>query len=277
MNKLLNKLNSKMIFSSYSDSLVYFVEDLDSISEDDFIKLGHYAVSDGITMIDFKDNTQDDISNMYGVKSWSPREFSNLADFYSEINFYDDKVNEEQIISFFDVFLDRDIYDNPRIFIDSNGVTIKCENCFPGYKGLIDGIEYEVVDDFLIYERIAKMMSGDGDIDLRKLCTTLVTDMSYLFSESEFNQSIESWDVSNVLDMSGMFKNSKFNQPIENWDVSKVINMEGMFAGSAFNQPIGKWDVSNVIDMSYMFLESKFKQSIENWKINKSVDIDSMF
>jgi surface protein len=277
MNKLLNKLNSKMIFSCYSDSLVYFVEDLDSISEDDFIKLGHYAVSDGITMIDFKDNTQDDISNMYGVKSWSPREFSNLGDFYSEINFYDDEVSEEQIISFFDVFLDRDIYANPRIFIAANGVTIKCENCFPGYKGLLDGIEYEVVDDFLIYERIAKMMSGVGDIDLRKLCTTLVTDMSYLFSESEFNQSIESWDVSNVLDMSGMFKNSKFNQPIENWDVSKVINMEGMFAGSAFNQPIGKWDVSNVIDMSYMFLESKFKQSIENWKINKSVDIDSMF
>jgi len=266
-----------MIFSRFSDSLVYFVEDLDNISEDEFIKLGHYAVSDGLIMIDFKDNVQDDIQQMYGLKSWSPREFYNLEDFYSDNNFFDIEVSEEQKISCFDVFLDRDTYANPRIFIDGNGVTIKCENCFPGYKGLLDDIEYEVVDDFLIYERIAKMMSGDGDIDLRKLCTSLVTDMSYLFSETEFNQSIDSWDVSNVIDMSGMFKNSKFNQPIENWDVGKVINMEGMFAGSAFNQPIGKWNVSNITDMSYMFLESKFKQSIENWKINKSVDTELMF
>ena len=86
-NIFLDKLNTKMIFSRYSDSLVYFVEDLDNVNEDEIIKLGYYAISDGMELIDFKKNSIDDISNMYGVKSWVPREFSNLEDFYSEINF----------------------------------------------------------------------------------------------------------------------------------------------------------------------------------------------
>lgn len=49
----LDKLNTKMIFSRYSDSLVYFVEDLDNVIEDEVIKLGYYAISDGMELIDF--------------------------------------------------------------------------------------------------------------------------------------------------------------------------------------------------------------------------------
>ena len=104
---LLEKLNSKMIFSRFTDSLVYFVEDIETVSDEDIKKLGYYAVSDGMCMIDFKENVMDDISCMYGVKSFSPPEFSNLEDFYSEIGFYDDNVAEEQIINSFNVFLDR--------------------------------------------------------------------------------------------------------------------------------------------------------------------------
>ena len=252
---LIEKLNSKLILSRNTNCLVYFVDDIDidTNTEDQFKKLGYYAVSDGINMIDFKENVMDDITFMYGVKSFSPPEFSNLADFYSEIGFYNDEVTEEQIIKSFDVFLDRANYANPRIYLSENGVTIKCENCYPGYKAFLNGVEYEVVDNYLINKLEGDMRLGDEDIDMTKLCTTLVTDMSL------------------------MFKDSKFNQPIDNWDVSKVQNMEGMFEGSDFNQPIGKWDVSNVLDMSYIFSDSKFKQSIENWKINKSVYIEDMF
>ena len=276
---LIEKLNSKLILSRNTNCLVYFVDDIDidTNTEDQFKKLGYYAVSDGINMIDFKENVMDDITFIYGVKSFSPPEFSNLADFYSEIEFYNDEVTEEQIIKSFDVFLDRANYANPRVYLSENGVTIKCENCYPGYKAFLNGVEYEVVDNYLINKLEGDMRLGDEDIDMTKLCTTLVTDMSYLFRETEFNQPIDNWDVSNVVDMSLMFKDSKFNQPIDNWDVSKVQNMEGMFEGSDFNQPIGKWDVSNVLDMSYIFSDSKFKQSIENWKINKSVYIEDMF
>jgi Zn finger protein HypA/HybF involved in hydrogenase expression len=198
-NVFLDKLNTKMIFSRYSDSLVYFVEDLDNVNEDEIIKLGYYAISDGMELIDFKKNFVDDISNMYGVKSWVPREFSNLEDFYSEINFYDHETSQDQIISSFDVFLDRKIYNNARIYIGENGVTIKCENCYPGFKALINEVEYEVVDDFLLKDRITNNKIGKIEIDFTKLCTTMVTDMSYLFDETDLDQPIDSWDVSNVL------------------------------------------------------------------------------
>jgi Zn finger protein HypA/HybF involved in hydrogenase expression len=200
-NVFLDKLNTKMIFSRYSDSLVYFVEDLDNVYEDEIIKLGYYAISDGMELIDLKKNFVDDISNMYGVKSWVPREFSNLEDFYSEINFYDDETSQDQIISSFDVFLDRKIYNNARIYIGENGVTIKCENCYPGFKALINEVEYEVVDDFLLKDRITNHKIGKIEIDFTKLCTTMVTDMSYLFDETDLDQPIDSWDVSNVLNM----------------------------------------------------------------------------
>jgi Zn finger protein HypA/HybF involved in hydrogenase expression len=200
-NIFLDKLNTKMIFSRYSDSLVYFVEDLDNVNEDEIIELGYYAISDGMELIDFKKNSIDDISNMYGVKSWVPREFSNLEDFYSEINFYDDETSQDQIISSFDVFLDRKIYNNARIYIGENGVTIKCENCYPGFKALINEVEYEVVDDFLLNDRITNSKIGKIEIDFTKLCTTMVTDMSYLFDETDLDQPIDSWDVSNVLNM----------------------------------------------------------------------------
>ena len=195
----LDKLNTKMIFSRYSDSLVYFVEDLDNVIEDEVIKLGYYAISDGMELIDFKNNIVDDISNMYCVKSQITRDFSNLEDFYSEINFYDEETSEDQIISSFDVFLDRKIYNNARIYLGENNITIKCENCYPGFKALINEVEYEVVDDFLLRDRITNNKIGRIEIDFTKLCTTMVTDMSYLFDETDLVQPIDSWDVSNVL------------------------------------------------------------------------------
>lgn len=176
-------------------------KDLDNVSEDEVIKLGYYAISDGMELFDFQKNIVDNISNMYGVKSWVPREFSNLEDFYSEINFYDDETSEDQIISSFDVFLDRKIYDNARIYIGQNGVTIKCENCYPGFKALINEVEYEVVDDFLLKDRITKNKFEIIEIDFMKLCTTMVTDISYLFDETDLDSPIDSWDVSNVLNM----------------------------------------------------------------------------
>ena len=50
-----------------------------------------------------------------------------------------------------------------------------------------------------------------------------------MFKESQFNQNISNWDVSNVENMCYMFYNSKFNRDISNWDVSNVENMEYMF------------------------------------------------
>ena len=72
---------------------------------------------------------------------------------------------------------------------------------------------------------------------------TSVTDMSFMFSGTQFNQDISDWNVSNVTDMSLMFYDSIFNQPIGSWDVSSVLSMWSMFEDSSFNQDIGGREV----------------------------------
>ena len=52
-----------------------------------------------------------------------------------------------------------------------------------------------------------------------------ITDMTYMFSEIQFDGDISKWDVSNVTDMSYMFYGSEFNRDISNWNMSNVTDM----------------------------------------------------
>ena len=146
--------------------------------------------------------------------------------------------------------------------------------------------------------------------DLTKICTSKVTDMSYLFwgCDVDFNQPIGNWDVSNVTNMSNMFGGDgeplvledscdlqqmvSFNQDISLWDVSNVTNMMSMFSNAkSFNQPIGNWDVSSVQNMSGMFagdnyfddnnsswaLTHSFNQPLNNWDVSNVTTMQGMF
>lgn len=156
-------------------------------------------------------------------------------------------------------------------YLDSNGITIKCENTISGDKGIVDGIEYECVDNDLLKERIKE------NSDLSRLCTSLVTDMYELFKDSTFNQPIGNWDVNNVECMNSMFWNSQFNRSIEKWDVKNVVDMSLMFYGSSFNLPIKEWNVSSVSEMSGMYWNSEFDQSIGEWNVSAVIDMRYMF
>jgi surface protein len=160
-------------------------------------------------------------------------------------------------------------------FFEEN-VTIKCPGAVPGEKGKVNNHTYEAVDRALLIKR-----RNEG-ADLSCVCTSLVTDMSWLFGSEDdvdFNQKIGNWDVSNVTNMSFMFyRVYSFNQPLKLWDVAKVTTMEGMFYNnSSFNQPIGNWDVSNVTNMSGMFMESAFRQPIGDWDVSNVTSMSSMF
>src|SRR5690625_2740748 len=177
------------------------------------------------------------------------------------------------------------------VYPHKNGVTILCPDATPGNIGLVDGIEYEVVDRDLLEQR-----RNEG-ADLTRVCTSLVTDMSNLFHGIRFNQEIGNWDVSNVTTMSSMFASSydiivPFNKDISKWDVSSVTNMHEMFYGSSFNQDIGNWNVSNVSDMSRMFSGyhyfqdsstgdvvtiTSFNQDIGNWDVSRVTNMSEMF
>lgn len=101
--------------------------------------------------------------------------------------------------------------------------------------------------------------------------TSNITDMSWLCTNTTFNEDISQWDTSNVTDMSWMFCDCRlFNQPLNDWDVSSVKDMGMMFYGcSRFNQPLDNWDTSNVKDMDFMFLSTfNFDSDLSNWDVS---------
>ena len=126
---------------------------------------------------------------------------------------------------------------------------------------------------------LRKRLESNGNVVL--VCTTFVIDMNDLFRDNtNFNEDISGWDVSNVTDMSYMFYEArKFNQDISDWDVSNVTDMSYMFVEARkFNQPIGKWDVSSVENMSYMFIDaSGFNQPIGKWDVSSVENMNGMF
>ena len=129
-------------------------------------------------------------------------------------------------------------------YIGANGVTVKVKEGTPiGAKGLLNGVEYTVVD-----YQILRNMINNGE-DVTKVCTSRIEDMGYMFYEAQnFNQDISAWDVSNVISMNRMFLYAyNFNQNLSAWDVSNVTTMEYMFYDAqSFNQDLSAWDVSNV-------------------------------
>ena len=117
---------------------------------------------------------------------------------------------------------------NPRLIVLKTSIIN--QGFSPGEKASFNGTVYEVVDNQLLRERVRQQA------DLTKLCTSLVTDMSGLFTKTKISQPIHYWDVSQVEDMSRMFAQSIFNHPIGNWELSKVKTMRSMFQDSCFNR-----------------------------------------
>ena len=66
------------------------------------------------------------------------------------------------------------------------------------------------------------------DLQLRSL--TSAYQAQVVFSNSQFNQPIEKWDVSNVHIMNSMFRSSPFNQNISSWCVSNITSEPSNFS-----------------------------------------------
>ena len=158
------------------------------------------------------------------------------------------------------------------VYLDENGVTIKaCPDANVGDVGTVNGVEYTIVDRDMLDLMI------ENEEDVTKVCTSLISDMLYLFSDTPFNQDISSWDVSNVTNMGGMFSDTPFNQAIGSWDVSSVTTMAFMFFNTPFNQDIGNWDVSSVLVMNSMFSDTPFNQDLSNWEVENVATMMYMF
>lgn len=191
------------------------------------------------------------------------------------------------------------------LYLFSNNVTVGCKYAKPGETGLFNGSTFKVVDEAMLRDLVSQ------DADLTTVCTSLVEDMTGLFTGKEtfnqdinnwdvsnvtsmkrmfggyplngakrFNQPLDKWDVSNVTDMEDMFKYAiRFNQPLETWDVSNVTNMKGMFNGAEqFNQPLNAWDLTSLTNMELIFTGAKnFNQSLDKWNVSRVTNMSNSF
>ena len=138
-------------------------------------------------------------------------------------------------------------------------------------------------------------------IDVKKLDTSIVTNMYGIFGSAGYNSStftiegLSSWDTSKVTNMSEMFRYAGYKASTWNigdlsgWDTSQVTNMLTMFwfagknASTFIIEGLSSWDTSNVMNMSYMFYaagENARTWSIgdlSGWDTSKVTNMSGMF
>ena len=156
-----------------------------------------------------------------------------------------------------------------KIYLDSNGVTVKCPTANVSDTAVINGKQYIVVDEQALRTRV------NNGSDVSCVCTSKVTNMSLLFKDkSTFNGDISTWDTSNVVNMQKMFQSATSfigtstlsSDVLSYWDTSSVNDMSYMFSYAAsFTGQLSSWDTSNVSATNEMFRSAhSFNGNITN-------------
>jgi surface protein len=124
--------------------------------------------------------------------------------------------------------------------------------------------------------------TGNSSIDNWNVST--ITNLTGTFRNAyNFNQDLNSWDVSNVRQFGLLFysqhQNGSFNGNISNWNMSSCTGTDNMFYKQVnFNQDVSAWSFSNSwTNASYMFYSnSSFNQNLGSWNVSGVLTMDGM-
>lgn len=134
-----------------------------------------------------------------------------------------------------------------------------------------------VGDECITREALIALIAENANVE--NVNTSCITDFSGLFKmNTDFNQDISGWDVSNGIDFSFMFGFARsFNQDLSGWNMSKAENLSWMFSVNNASFPLNEWDVSNVKNFSNMFNSSGYNQPLDKWDVSSGTDFSGMF
>ena len=173
---------------------------------------------------------------------------------------------------------------NAFVFKDTSIVspTVFCLDKSPWETFIQDWITYTVVEAWGWTNGIRTNLALiDPEWAWTNLCTSLITDMSWMFAyASSFNWDISTWDTSNVTNMLAMFSYaSSFNWDISAWDTSNVSTMETLFTwATSFNWDISAWDTSNVSTMGNIFYwATSFNWDLSLWDTSNVISMQTLF
>jgi len=142
--------------------------------------------------------------------------------------------------------------ENP-FYYAPNGVTVVLKDGYAaGTTGKVDGDSSGKIYTALDNDQL-KALKYESNPDYTSVCTTLVTNMDgpgfgRRFFPQQFNQPINSWDVTNVISSMQLFQRSRtFNQPLNYWNFKNNEDMYAMFIDAeSFNQDLSGWCVPKI-------------------------------
>ncbi|GAA4276691.1 hypothetical protein GCM10022259_14150 [Aquimarina mytili] len=129
-----------------------------------------------------------------------------------------------------------------------------------------------------MFEQTTALVDNGGN--MRNWDVSTVEMMTSLFSRSNFNENIDSWNVTNVKNFSSMFfRNVRFNQNLNSWNTAMGERFGSMFDGAtAFNGNISNWDTGEATSFANMFRDAiAFNQDISGWDTKNLGNINNTF
>jgi surface protein len=96
-----------------------------------------------------------------------------------------------------------------------------------------------------------------------------------------FNGRLDNWDFSNCSRLTEMLTNQKFfnNDSVNSWNVSNVSSLYRVFKGcTSFNQDLNNWDISSATSLRRLFEEATaMNGNISNWDTRNLTSINGLF